>query len=56
MTHLWPIVKLACKIGVEETIALVAATGQKVDWVKVAPPKGLNAEKWKDFVKGAKLY
>jgi hypothetical protein len=44
------------KIGVEGTIALVAASGQKVDWVQAATPKGLTVEKWKAFVKGAKLY
>ncbi|KAK1612256.1 hypothetical protein QYE76_035929 [Lolium multiflorum] len=38
------------------TIALVAATGQEVNWVKAAAPQDLNANKWKDFVKGAKLY
>ncbi|KAK1616616.1 hypothetical protein QYE76_022133 [Lolium multiflorum] len=44
------------KIGVEATIALVAASGQKVDWVKTGAPKGLNSEKWKALVKDAKLY
>ena len=44
------------KIGLEGTIALVAATGQNVDWVKAAAPKGLNTEKWKALVKDAKLY
>ena len=44
------------KIGVEGTIALVAASGQKVDWVKAAAAKGLNTEKWKALVKDAKLY
>ncbi|KAM0841830.1 hypothetical protein ACQ4PT_058769 [Festuca glaucescens] len=44
------------KIGVEGTIALVAASGQKIDWVKTAAPKGLNSEKWKALVKDAKLY
>ncbi|KAK1686553.1 hypothetical protein QYE76_047401 [Lolium multiflorum] len=43
-------------IGVEGTIALVAATAQNLNWVKAAAPKGLNTEKWKAFVKGAKLY
>jgi hypothetical protein len=40
------------KIGVEGTIALVAASGQKVDWVQTATPKSLTAA----FVKGVKLY
>ncbi|KAM0908070.1 hypothetical protein ACQ4PT_015702 [Festuca glaucescens] len=44
------------KIGVEGTIALVAASGQKVDWVKAAATKDLNTEKWKALVKDAKLY
>ncbi|KAK1670535.1 hypothetical protein QYE76_058694 [Lolium multiflorum] len=44
------------KIGVEGTITLVVATGQKVNWVKAAAPKGLNTEKWKALVKDAKLY
>ncbi|KAK1610891.1 hypothetical protein QYE76_034564 [Lolium multiflorum] len=44
------------KIGVEGTIALVATSGQKVDWVKTGAPKGLNSEKWKALVKDAKLY
>jgi hypothetical protein len=44
------------KIGVEGTIALVAASGQKVDWAKVAAVKGLNNERWKVLVKDAKLY
>jgi hypothetical protein len=44
------------KIGVEGTIALVAASGHKVDSVKAATPKGLNSEKWEALVKDAKLY
>jgi hypothetical protein len=44
------------KIGVEGTIALVAATGHEVDWVKAAAPQGLNSKKWTAFVKGTKLY
>jgi hypothetical protein len=44
------------KIGVEGTIALVAASGQKVDWVKAGTPKGLNSEKWKALVKDAKAF
>jgi hypothetical protein len=42
------------KIGVEGTIALVAASDQKVDWVKAGTPKGINSEKWKVLVKDAK--
>jgi hypothetical protein len=44
------------KIGVEGTIALVAATSQEVDWVKSAAPQDLNTEKWKAFGKGTKLH
>jgi hypothetical protein len=44
------------KIVVEGTVALVAATGQEVDWVKAAAPQGLNTKKWTAFVKGAKVY
>jgi hypothetical protein len=44
------------KIGVEGTISLVAASGQKVDWVKTGAPKGLNSEKWKALLKDAKIY
>ncbi|KAM0861641.1 hypothetical protein ACQ4PT_045759 [Festuca glaucescens] len=44
------------KIGVEGTIALVAASDQKVDWVMAATAKGLNTDKWKALVKDAKLY
>ena len=42
------------KIGVEGTIALVAASGQEVDWVKAGTPQGLNKEKWKALVRDAK--
>jgi hypothetical protein len=43
------------KIGVEWTIALVATSGQKIDWVRAADVKGLNSEKWKALVKDDKL-
>jgi hypothetical protein len=46
----------SCKIGVEGTITLVAASGQKVDWARVAVVRGLNNEKWKVLVKDAKLF
>jgi hypothetical protein len=42
------------KIRVEGTIALVAASGQEVDWVKAGTPKGIK-EKWRVLVKDAKL-
>jgi hypothetical protein len=44
------------KIGVKGTLALVAASGQKVNWARVAAVRGLNNEKWKVLVKDAKLY
>jgi hypothetical protein len=44
------------KIGVEGTVALVAASGEKIDWSKVAAVKGLNNEKWKALIKDAKVY
>jgi hypothetical protein len=40
------------KIGVEGTIALVEASGQKVDWAKAA----MNNAKWMALAKDAKLY
>jgi hypothetical protein len=42
------------KIGVEGTIALVAASGQDVDWAKASSPQGMNKEKWKALVRDAK--
>jgi hypothetical protein len=33
------------KIGVEGTLALVAASGEKFDWAKVAAVRGLNNER-----------
>jgi hypothetical protein len=34
----------------------VAASGQKVNWTKVAAVRGLNNERWKVLVKDVKLY
>ncbi|KAK1613590.1 hypothetical protein QYE76_019107 [Lolium multiflorum] len=42
------------KIGVEGTIALVANSGQEVDWAKAGNPEKMNKEKWKALVKDAK--
>ncbi|KAK1662575.1 hypothetical protein QYE76_050734 [Lolium multiflorum] len=42
------------KIGVEETIALVANSQQEVDWAKDGNPEKMNKEKWKALVKDAK--
>jgi hypothetical protein len=44
------------KIGVEGTIALVAANGEKIDWAKVAAVRGLNNDKWKALIKNAKFF
>jgi hypothetical protein len=44
------------KIGVECTIALVPASGAKVDWAKVDAIIGLNNERWKILIKDAKLF
>jgi hypothetical protein len=44
------------KIGVEGTLALIAANGQKVDCAKVDAVRGLNNENWKVLVKDAKLF
>jgi hypothetical protein len=44
------------KIGVECTIALVMASGEKVDWTKVAAVRGLNKAKWIALIKGAKAF
>ncbi|KAK1680682.1 hypothetical protein QYE76_041530 [Lolium multiflorum] len=42
------------KIGVEGTIALVANSGQEVDWAKAGNSGKMNKEKWKALVKDAK--
>jgi hypothetical protein len=42
------------KIGVEGTIALVANSGQEVDWANAGNPEKMNKEKWKALVKDAK--
>jgi hypothetical protein len=44
------------KIGVEGTIALVVASGEKVDWAKVAAVRGLNNDKWTALIKGGKSF
>ncbi|KAK1626954.1 hypothetical protein QYE76_001269 [Lolium multiflorum] len=44
------------KIGVEGTIALVAASEQNVDWAKAGNPKGMNKETWKALMKNAKTH
>ncbi|KAK1616813.1 hypothetical protein QYE76_022330 [Lolium multiflorum] len=44
------------KIGVEGTIALVANSGQKVDWTKVGDSLKVGKDKWKALVKDAKAH
>jgi hypothetical protein len=44
------------KIGVEFSIALVAASGQKVDCAKVGAVRGLNKDKWTALINGAKSF
>ena len=42
------------KIGVEGTIALVAKTGQPVDWSSVGDVKKMEAKEWQSLIKAAK--
>ncbi|KAK1685334.1 hypothetical protein QYE76_046182 [Lolium multiflorum] len=44
------------KRDVEGTIALVANSGQKVDWAKVGDSLKVNKDKWKALVKDAKAH
>jgi hypothetical protein len=44
------------KIGVEGTIALIMASGEKVDWAKVAAVRGLKSDKWTALIKSAKAF
>ena len=44
------------KIGVEGTIALVMASGEKVDLAKAAAVRGLNKNSWTTLLKSAKAY
>jgi hypothetical protein len=44
------------KIRVEGTLALVAASGQKVNWAKITAIRGFNNKKWKILVKNVKLF
>ncbi|KAM0901974.1 hypothetical protein ACQ4PT_019536 [Festuca glaucescens] len=46
----------ALKIGVEGTIALSLASGEKVDWAKVATVRGLTKEKWTSLMRNAKAF
>jgi hypothetical protein len=34
----------------------VAASGEKVDWAKVAAVRGLNNDKWTALIKGGKSF
>ncbi|XP_051196878.2 uncharacterized protein [Lolium perenne] len=44
------------KAGVEVTIALVGHSRQEIDWVKVANAEGLNVDKYRALLKGAKKF
>ncbi|KAK1646611.1 hypothetical protein QYE76_064416 [Lolium multiflorum] len=44
------------KIGVEGTIALVANSGQEVDWSKAGNPGKIKKDKWKALVKDTKAH
>ncbi|KAM0911727.1 hypothetical protein ACQ4PT_013325 [Festuca glaucescens] len=56
--HFFPKTDLpdSLKIGVEGTITLVIASGEKVDWAKVAAVRGLNSDKWTALIKGEKAF
>jgi hypothetical protein len=45
--------QVSLKIGVEGTIALVIASGEKIDWAKVAAVRGLNKD---NLIKGVKAF
>jgi hypothetical protein len=42
------------KIGVEDTIALVAESQQSVDWAKVGDVKKMETKRWQSLIKAAK--
>nr|XP_051220047.1 uncharacterized protein LOC127337155 isoform X2 [Lolium perenne] len=44
------------KVGVESTIALAIANGEKVDWAKMASVRGLTKDKWTALLKSAKPF
>ena len=44
------------KIGVEGTIALTMASGEKVDWAKVTTVRGLTKDRWTGLLKSAKAF
>jgi hypothetical protein len=44
------------KIGVEGTITLIIASGEKFEWAKVAAVRGLNSDKWTTLIKSAKAF
>ncbi|KAK1605700.1 hypothetical protein QYE76_029373 [Lolium multiflorum] len=44
------------KIGVEGIIALALASGEKLDWAKVATVRGLNKEKWTGLLRNTKAF
>jgi hypothetical protein len=44
------------KIGVEGTIILAIASGERVDWAKVETVRGLTKEKWVGLLRSAKAF
>ena len=44
------------KVGVEGTIALTMASGEKVDWAKVATVRGLTKGKWTGLLRSVKAF
>jgi hypothetical protein len=44
------------KIGVEATIVLAIASGERVDWAKVETVRGLTKEKWVGLLRSAKAF
>jgi hypothetical protein len=43
-------------IGVEGTITLVIASGEKIDWAKVTTVRGLNKDKWTALIKSPEAF
>jgi hypothetical protein len=46
----------ALKVGVDGTIALAMANGEKTDWAKVAAVRGLTEERWTGLLKSAEAF
>jgi hypothetical protein len=48
--------QVSLKIGVEGTITMVMASGEKIEWTKVATVRGLNKDRWTTRIKSAKAF